>query len=480
MSQETTGQNLNLPLTQAKHLLQSQKYLEAKALMLLAVQEQSQKLREVKPSPAQSAVRDTYLKTIQDFNKNRGRDLYYPFIASGLGAGPFVELLDGSVKLDMITGIGINYFGHSHPKLMSEVLDVSFADIQQGNLEPAQEAPALAALLLSKVGKNCNLKHIWLTTCGTMANEIGLKIIRQKKYPATKIIAFNDCFCGRSTALQEITDSPAYRVGQPTYGEVSYVPFYQPELGLDKSVQATLDAMKSHLGRQPGKYAAMMLELVQGEGGFNFAPREYYVRVFEEAKKAGLAIWIDEVQTVGRTGQLFAYQTFGLESYVDVVSVGKMLQACAVFYTEEYNPKPGLVAGTFSGATTALKTAKRIVELLEEEGHLGPDGKTNQLSKRFLTNFKQMAEGDCKGLIRDYRAIGGMIALEPLGGTMEDVKKVLLKLFDLGVVAFYCGHGPYLIRMLPPLAAMTDQDVDQVCKILGQALKESATGSKSS
>ena len=84
-----------------------------------------------------------------------------------------------------------------------------------------------------------------------------------------------------------------------------------------------------------------MIELVQGEGGFQFAPREFYVAAFEEAKKAGLAIWVDEVQTFGRTGELFAFQKFSLHEWVDVVTIGKLLQACMVLYTADYNPEAG-------------------------------------------------------------------------------------------------------------------------------------------
>jgi acetylornithine/N-succinyldiaminopimelate aminotransferase len=460
-------------MNESQSLLSSSRFRAAKEELLQTILDSSKKVRGIKPS-ATGEAREQYLKAIQEFNKERGRDLFFPFLASGLGAGPFVELMDGSVKYDMITGIGINFFGHSHPELMGELIDGLSSDIMQGNLEPGFEAKELLHAILSRVGQGSRLKHGWLTTCGTMANENALKIIRQKKAPATKILAFRDCFAGRSTAMQEITDNPGYRQGQPVYGECYYLPFYDPKKGLDASIQATLGEMKDHLARFPGKFAAIMMEPVQGEGGFNFAPREWYTRVFDEAKKAGLAIWLDEIQTFGRTGELFAYQTLGLSEYPDVVTIAKMLQAGALLFTEEYNPKPGLVAGTFSGSSTALRAGRRSLEILDKEGYLGKDGKINRMSERFAQNIKKLSEGQCKGMIADYRNIGGMIALQPLSGALDDVKAVLLKLFDLGVVAFYCGHGPYLIRMLPPLGAMSESDVDQVCELIGRAIVEAA------
>ncbi|MGZ3708446.1 MAG: aminotransferase class III-fold pyridoxal phosphate-dependent enzyme, partial [Bdellovibrionota bacterium] len=231
-----------------------------------------------------------------------------------------------------------------------------------------------------------------------------------------------------------------------------------------------LQYMSEHLHRYPGKFCALLIELVQGEGGFLHAPKEWYVRLFEEAKKAGLAIWVDEVQTFGRTGELFAYQKFGLHEFVDVVTVAKTLQAGIVLFTDEYNPKPGLVAGTFSGGTGALRAARRILEILSEPAMTGPEGKISKLSSRFAGNLKKLSETSCRGVLSEIRAVGGMIAFQPFSGTLDDVKAVLVKLFDQGVVAFYCGHGPILIRLLPPLAVMSETDVDAVCLEIERAM----------
>lgn len=444
--------------------------LELREMILAA----SSKVQQIKAAPLEATARAEYLKLVQDFGKTRGRDLFYPFVASGLGSGPFVELMDGSVKYDMITGIGVNFFGHTHPALIDEMIEGLPADIMQGNLQPGMEMKALLDAMLSRVGKGSRLTQGWIMCSGTMVNEVALKIIRQKKAPATKVLAFRDCFAGRSTAMQEITDSPGYRQGQPVYGEVYYLPFYDEKLGLEKSLAATLGTMREYLSRFPDKFALLMLEVIQGEGGFNAAPREFYIQVFEEAKKASLAIWADEVQTFGRTGELFAYQKYALNEYIDVVTTGKMLQACVVLFASEFNPKPGLVAGTFASSTTALRTARKVLELLDEEKCLGKDGKINRLSKHFEKRLKELADGSCKGQISEIRAVGGMIAFAPLKGTMDSVKAVLPKLYDLGVVAFYCGHGPYLIRLLPPLGVMTESHIDEVCKLIEKAIHEAA------
>ncbi|MEK6578081.1 MAG: aminotransferase class III-fold pyridoxal phosphate-dependent enzyme [Bdellovibrionota bacterium] len=455
----------------SQSLIASARFRAARDELILAITQASSSIAQIKPAPKDSALRENYLKSIQEFSQERGRDLFFPFLASGLGSGSLIELADGSVKYDMITGIGVNFFGHSHPELMAEVITAIPADIMQGNLEPGVEAKELIHAMLSRVGKGSRLKHGWLMCSGTMVNEVALKIIRQKKAPATKILAFKDCFAGRSTAMQEITDNAKYREGQPTYGEVSYLSFYDSALGLALSLEKTLGEMKAHLSQSPGLYAALMMELVQGEGGFRSAPREFYVKIFEEAKRAGLAIWLDEIQTFGRTGELFAYQKMKLNEFIDVVTIGKMLQACMVLFASEFNPKPGLVAGTFSGNTGTLRAAKKTLELLDR-GFLGPEGRIELLANRFVTRLEGLASGLCKGKISEIRSYGGMIGFIPLQGTMDDAKKMLMKLFDLGVIAFYCGHGPILIRLLPPLGVMTESQVDEVCDLIGRALTE--------
>jgi 4-aminobutyrate aminotransferase-like enzyme len=459
--------------TEVDLLRSSIRYLAAKKELAASILDASAKTHGIKSSGSVS-MQESYLKEIQEFVADRGRELYFPYLGSGLGSGPFAELRDGSVKFDMITGIGVNFFGHTHPALLGEMIDALSADVMQGNLEPGIEIKDLLRALLARVGPGSRLTQGWAMCSGTMVNEAALKMIRQKKAPATKIMAFRDCFAGRSTAMQEITDNPGYRQGQPIYGEVHYLSFYDPKLGLEESLAATVREMKDLFTRYPDKFAGLMIELVQGEGGFQFAPREYYVGIFEEAKRFGLAIWADEVQSFGRTGELFAYQKFGLNEYIDVVTVGKMLQACVVLYTAEYNPKPGLIAGTFVGSTVALRTARKILELLHDGGYLGKGGIIERLSERFVQRLRELQKGSCSGMILEIRAIGGMIAFAPFGGTMSDIKPVLMRLFDLGVVAFYCGHGPYLVRLLPPLGAMTEQHVDQVCKLIERSLLEEA------
>ncbi len=161
------------------------------------------------------------------YGKLRGRDLFFDYIGTGRGHGPYVELIDGSVKLDFINGIGVNVLGHSHPDVLKASVCGALSDIvMQGNLQPNSEYGEALDKLVEIGSRQSQLKYAWLTTCGAMAGENALKMARQKTNGARKIIAMENAFAGRSTMMAEITDNPAFRQGLPVYNEVLRIPFY--------------------------------------------------------------------------------------------------------------------------------------------------------------------------------------------------------------------------------------------------------------
>lgn len=456
-----------------KSLTESKAYLSAKQQVLDALRSELTTISQ--PKPAAEELKKQYEELCKSIGSLRGRELFYKYVGSGAGNGPFIELADGSVKYDLITGIGVNFFGHGNLDLFEAEFDSLWCDVMQGNLGPNRDYGVLMEALLSCVGEKSRLKNAWLSTCGATVNETALKIIRQKKYPASKIMAFKDCFAGRTTALQELTDNASYRQGQPTYGEVHYLPFYNPKSKASAAEQATavLALMKEELARQPGRFACMEFEIVQGEGGFNAAPREFLLPIIEEAKKAGLAIWADEIQTFGRTGEVFCYQRLGLDEHIDVVTVAKLLQTGAVLWAPEYNPKPGLISGTFAGSSAGIRAGIKAIELLKTR-LAGPNGRVRQLEKIAESEFERIKKGPAGKHLVDYTNFGGMVAFTLFDGTLDQAKKYLFKLWDVGAIAFYCGHGPYRVRMLPPYGAMTDAQLKHVFQLLEQTILDTA------
>ncbi len=406
----------------------------------------------------------------------RGRPLHYPYISSGVGRGAFVELIDGSRKLDLINGIGINIFGHSHPQVIAATLRGALSDVvMQGNLQPGLEYVALSRKLVNLAGRKSRLKHAWLATCGAMANENALKIVRQKKSPARMIIAMKDAFAGRSTMMAEITDNPSFKQGLPEYHEVLRVPFCnrgsgglcESSCGKDQALRV----LKEHVAKHEGNICCFTFEPMLGEGGYRVACPEYFLPMLEFCRQKGIPIWADEVQTFTRTGEFFAFETLGFADYVDVVTIAKTAQNGATLYTEEFNPKPGLIAGTFSGSSASLSAGLEILEMLDQGGYMGPQGKVRALHQAFVAKLNQLNETTCKNLLREAGGMGLMVAVTPLDGSSAKVQELLKVLFRNGLMAFSCGRGPYRLRFLLP-AILTPADIELAGAIIEKSILE--------
>lgn len=399
----------------------------------------------------------------------RGRPLHYPYMGTGAGRGPFVELEDGSVKLDLINGIGIHLMGHGHPRVIQAAIQGALSDvINQGNLQPNNEYRLFSEQLLKIAGRKSRLKHVWFSTCGTMANETALKISRQKNSPARMVLGFKDAFAGRSTMMAEVTDNPAYRQGLPEYNEVLRIPFYDKKD--PQSAEKSLRAMKEFVAQHEKNISVFGFEPMLGEGGYQAAPREFFIPLLDFCKEKGIAIWADEVQTFARTGEYFAFETLDFGDYVDIATIAKTAQIGATFYTEEYNPKPGLIAGTFSGTSVAMTAGMEILKMLGE-GYLGPQGRVNQIHQRFIQGFNRLNETTCKGLVQDAGGMGLMMAFTPFDGKKETVGAFLNKLFANGVIAFPCGKDPVRARFLIP-AIIQDNEIDLALSIIEKTILE--------
>jgi 4-aminobutyrate aminotransferase-like enzyme len=423
-----------------------------------------------KIKPADEDKKEILSQKLKEFSKNRGRDVVYSYLSSGRGHGPFTELIDGSVKYDLIGGIGINLMGHSHPIIVKSILEAATSDtLMCGNLMPYQESSELSEIMVKSVSKS-RLKHFWFTCSGSMANDTALKLIWQKKFPAKKIIAFKNNFAGRSVATQEITENPDYRQDMPQYLDVEFAPHFDQKNPKD-SLSKTLSELENIWNKSPGSYAAITFEIIQGEGGFIFGNKEFYKGICEWAKSKNIFVWVDEVQSFARTQELFAYQMMELDQYVDMVVVGKALQACGLLYTEELNPKPGLIAGTFHGSIPSLKAAKNIVQFLTNGHFYGPEGRMAKIEQKFLTKLNHLATTTCKGKINFSCGVGTMIAFEVGDATKDITMKFLKKLLDNGVVAFTAGKKPVRVRLLLPIT-LTDEHIDEIFSIIEKTALE--------
>ncbi len=421
----------------------------------------------VRPAKAEKQEQsDVLVKKIHEY---RGRPLFYPYVGSGRGKGPYVELEDGSVKLDLINGIGIHILGHSHPEIVKASVKASFSDvIMQGNLQPNKEYLSILEKLVEIGKRNSKLNSAWLSPSGSMANENALKACRQKTDGARMIISMDNAFAGRTTMMAEVTDNDNYRQGLPRYNEVLRIPFYDSKN--PNSINETVNIFKDHVEKHRGNICCFTFEPMQGEGGYNVAPKEYFLPLLEICKKEGIPVWADEVQTFCRTGNFFAYETLGIGDYIDVVSVAKTLQNGATLFTEEFTPKPGLISGTFSGSTSSLAAGLKVLEILDK-GYMGENGKISKIHQDFVGMLNDLNETTCKGLLSDAGGLGLMVAVTPFDGSKEKMMAMLKKLYEHGLLTFGCGRGPFRLRFLLP-AVLEEKDILAAKKIIEKSILE--------
>jgi 4-aminobutyrate aminotransferase-like enzyme len=429
---------------------------------------EQQKLNKIKP--ADEDKKELLSQKLKEYETLKGRGFFFPFMASGRGHGPFVELIDGSVKYDMINAIGVNLLGHSHPIYIKANLEAATSDtMMTGNLLSYQEPYELSKVLVDSVKKS-RLKHFWFSCSGSFAGDTALKILWQKKAPNYRLIAFQKSFAGRSIAMQDVTYNTAYREGMPQTIQVDHVPHFNYK-DPENSLKNTLAALDSLIEKNGNTYCAITIELIQGEAGFIYGTKEYYEGVFKWAKDHGLYIWVDEVQSFARTLELFAFQMFGLDEYVDVVTIGKVLQTAGTFYTEELNPKPGLIAGTFNGSVASMNAGKATVRLLTEGNYYGENGRMKDLEVKFKNEFKRLCEGSCKGKLNYYGGIGTMLSFEVGDSSADVTNKFMKKLFENGVITFSAGKEPTRVRFLLPISIM-DEHIKDIFSILEKTIHE--------
>ncbi|MFG0263081.1 MAG: aspartate aminotransferase family protein [Novipirellula sp. JB048] len=454
--------------THAEALRSDPRIAEAKRLIAQAVAEHAQAIDDVRG--ANEALVSAYRARLERLGEARGGTPIWPYLSSGLGNGPYVQLADGSVKLDFIGGIGVHGCGHSDPRMIDAAIDAALEDtVMQGNLQ--QHPPTLQMcerLLKLATAGGASLDHCLLSTSGAMANENALKIALHHKAPADRIIAFEHAFAGRSIALAALTDRPTYRAGLPLALAVDYLPFRDPADPAG-STQRAVAELRRLLDRHPGRYAAFWAEPIAGEGGYYPGSREFFEALGAPLREAGIPIIFDEVQSFSRTSQPFAFQHYGLDRFADIVTVGKITQVCATLYGKAFKPTAPILSQTFTGASSSIATGLAMLEALEANDCFGADGKNIERHRYFADALQSLAE-KYPGRIAGPYGEGMMIAFTPGDGSLEQAKRLMGIMYEAGLLGFVCGDRPTRIRFLPPPATTTTAHIDAAVALLDQSL----------
>jgi 4-aminobutyrate aminotransferase-like enzyme len=437
------------------------KFERGLALMLEAIREAQ--AGAVQPPLDAAGMR----RELDELASMRGRPAFWPYLGSGLGRGARAMMADGRWVLDFALGIGAHFFGHGNLDLIETAIRAAASDVpMQGNLVFNREYHALMKALLAHAPRG--MERCWLSLSGADANENALKMMRQARGGRPGVIAFSGCFHGRTAAMADITDRPDYRRGQPTVVPVHYLPFYDRDD--PGSAAATLARLREIIRRDGDRISCFAVELVQGEAGFISAPREFFVPLFEECRHAGIFVWADEVQTFARTGELYATDLLDLADYVDVITVGKILQGSAMLHRKTLAPDTGLISGTFAGATVAMAVGRRIIEKLTSEGFLGPEGRVKQLERATREHLERL-ERKHRGAIANISGVGAMLAFRLGDGAPDLTRKYVARCFDAGLALYLGGHDPACVRLFLPAGCLTDDELAEAFAILDRCLE---------
>jgi len=460
--------NLSSSLLSSGMLTADPRIARAKELLADALKEHSLKIDAIRP-PNPDLVPE-YQDSLSRLAVARGGAPYFPYMTSGIGNGPFVELGDGSVKLDFIVGIGVHGLGHSHPAMLDATIDAGLEDtVMQGNLQHNSGSLAMCERLLELANRQgAKLDHCLLSTSGAMANENSLKIAFHNRFPASRVICMDNCFAGRSLALAQLTDRPAYRAGLPKTLDVDFIPMFHPS-DPEGTTTGAIETLKKLLARHPGEYACLWLELVAGEGGYYPGTKPYFEQLCKICHEHKVLIIFDEVQTFSRLSQAFAFQHFGLDAYADLVTLGKITQVCATLYGESLKPKGPVLSQTFTGATASIRCGLAVLDELESKQCFGADGWNMRRHRYFRSKLEALAQKH-PGKICGPHGEGMMIAFTPGNGGADEAKDMLMRLYQLGLMGFLAGGNPTRIRFLPPPGVTTEKHIDLACEIIEKAL----------
>jgi 4-aminobutyrate aminotransferase / (S)-3-amino-2-methylpropionate transaminase / 5-aminovalerate transaminase len=402
--------------------------------------------------------------------------IYLPIVVAE-GRGATLTDVDGNTFIDFAGGVGCLNVGHAHPRVVDAVQEQAARFLHTDfTIVPYEVYVTLAERLLAVAPFAGPAKAAFFNS-GAEAVENAVKFARAyTKRPA--VIAFEGGFHGRTMLAMTLTSKThPYKAGLgPFAPEVYRVPFPNTYRGIDaRSALAALEAaFSTQVARET--VAAIILEPVQGEGGFVVPPAEFVQGVREICDREGIVMIADEVQSgYGRTGKMFAIEHFGVEP--DLITVAKSIAAglplsgvlgkAAIMDA----PGDGAVGGTYVGNPVAQAAALAVLDVFEDEGLVERAGRIGETVRGRMTAWQERFPQ-----IGDVRGLGAMLALELVRdpATKEPAPELASRVAEeaakRGLLLLKAGVHANCIRVLCPLV-ITDAELDEALGAWDEALQ---------
>jgi 4-aminobutyrate aminotransferase len=431
-------------------------------------------IRTPLPGPNARAIID---RDAQYVSPSYTRD--YPFVIAR-GEGAVVEDVDGNRFLDCAAGIAVNSTGVSHPDVVAAIVEQAGKFIHMSGTDFYYEPQVRLAETLASIVPIDGQVRTFFANSGTETTEAAIKLARYfTKRQGT--VAFLGAFHGRSLGALSLTASKAVqrRGFGPLLPGVHHAP-YPDTYRFGGSADACAAAAVSFITEQlfvhlvsPDEIGAIVVEPVQGEGGYLVPPKAFLQALRELTRQHGMLLVVDEVQSgMGRTGRMFALEHF--EVTADVVNIAKGIASglplgvtCA--RADVMSWPPGAHASTFGGNPVSCAAANATIRLLQD----GLIANAASVGAHLIDGLRALQEKHA--LVGDVRGLGLMIGMELVRdratkARATDERNALVQaMFRRGVLAL--GAGRNAVRLAPPLVLSIDQ-ADAVLRVIDESLAE--------
>ncbi|WP_153141829.1 4-aminobutyrate--2-oxoglutarate transaminase [Paraburkholderia agricolaris] len=424
--------------------------------------------KELDKNQSAAALRQTYVA--------RGVATAHPIVATR-AAGAYLWDDSGRKYLDFVGGIGVLNVGHNHPAVVAAVQQQleSFSHVcfQVVGYEPYIR---LASRLSELVAPGKGYKSVFLTT-GAEAVENAIKIARgYTNRPG--VIAFRGGFHGRTLLGMSLTgmSAPYKQNFGPFAPDVYHAPYPNAYHGInaDDALKALQTIFSTQI--QADRVAAIILEPVQGDGGFLAAPAEFMQALRELTSKHGIVLICDEIQTgFGRTGKMFGFQHSRIQP--DLVTVAKSLAGglpiSGVVGRPEIvdAPQPGGLGGTYGGNPLGCAAANAVLDIFEQENLLE---RSVMIGEQLRVGLEELKSTHSE--MGEIRQTGAMVAVEFVSDAQAKtpdgalVQRILDAAREEGLLIIKCGVERNVVRFLAPLT-VSDQDVSDALQMFGRAVE---------
>lgn len=408
---------------------------------------------------------------------------FYP-LAVKCARGTTIEDMDGNLYLDFTAGIAVCATGHCHPRVVAAIQEQAAKLLHMCGADFYYPPLRNLAQKLAQIAPGPSAKRVLFTNSGAEAIEAAIKLARYHTR-RQHIIAFYGAFHGRTMGALSLTASKVTqrRRFEPLLPEVTHVGYgncYRcpynltyPSCALECVTHLEKKLFKTTL--PPEEVAAIIVEPIQGEGGYVVPPPEYHRELKALAERHGILYVADEVQSgIGRTGKMFAIEHWGVEP--DIVCTAKGLASglplgAMIAKSDIMDWEPGAHASTFGGNPVSCVAALETIRLVEEGLMQNAVDTGNHLLAR-LRELQNRHE-----IIGDVRGKGLMIGVDLVKdrrtreGAAAERDAVLQRCFAKGLVLLGCGESS--IRMCPALV-VTTAECDTAVEILDVAISEVA------